>query len=311
MAQKGLFDRNILIIFGFIILLALAVLIFRFATQKKCPNVSFEIIQTTLVEGESVYFSDKTEGAKTWEWDFGDNSAVDTRKDPEHVYQQAGEYTVLLSVNGCEKESKKIKVDTKEIPVVEDIRPIGGISGPAEVRVGDVCTYKDTSTGATSWEWRFGETGVTDGTAKEVKYVFKEAGPHTVTLMINGGNSKTASYKVNVLPKKVASTGGGGDSGEPKLGKPVISNEKFMSLLKDVIEKKSKYMVFNPYMESMSIEVKVNNKTKSQIFSTYCNTLYYGDDPIKINSVVLKYNNLGYVNYAEIYQTSNQGSGSE
>ena len=51
----------------------------------------------------SVNFADLSQNAQSWFWDFGDGK-ISTEKDPAHSFEQAGSYTVSLTVtdqNGC------------------------------------------------------------------------------------------------------------------------------------------------------------------------------------------------------------------
>src|SRR6187397_2193826 len=43
-----------------------------------------------------VNFTNISEGATTYEWDFGDETTKSTVKDPEHTYAVSGTYTVIL-----------------------------------------------------------------------------------------------------------------------------------------------------------------------------------------------------------------------
>ena len=52
---------------------------------------------TVDIDSNSVYFSDESEGAVKWQWDFGDSQSS-TEQNTEHVYTQTGTYKVILSV---------------------------------------------------------------------------------------------------------------------------------------------------------------------------------------------------------------------
>ena len=70
-----------------------------FADFTSNPNVD----QRLPLPHASVSFTDLSQNAKTWFWDFGDGN-ISTEKDPQHNFEQAGSYTVSLTVtddNGC------------------------------------------------------------------------------------------------------------------------------------------------------------------------------------------------------------------
>jgi PKD repeat protein len=53
-----------------------------------------------------VAFQDESQGTiATWHWDFGDG-ATSTEKSPIHHYQAAGEYTVVLNIEGPAGKSR-------------------------------------------------------------------------------------------------------------------------------------------------------------------------------------------------------------
>ena len=60
------------------------------------------IAEDTLVEpGDTVQFTDLSNDAETWEWDFDNDGTIDSyEQNPTHVYQDTGYYTVKLSITG-------------------------------------------------------------------------------------------------------------------------------------------------------------------------------------------------------------------
>jgi hypothetical protein len=62
-----------------------------------------------------VLFSDNSTGAiDSWEWDFGDTSAVVTTQDAENNYSEDGDYTVVLTVSnqcGTDTASQTVSID--------------------------------------------------------------------------------------------------------------------------------------------------------------------------------------------------------
>nr|NQU91880.1 T9SS type A sorting domain-containing protein [Bacteroidota bacterium] len=60
------------------------------------------IAEDTLVEpGDTVQFSDLSNDAETWEWDFDNDGTIDSyEQNPNHTYEDLGYYTVKLSITG-------------------------------------------------------------------------------------------------------------------------------------------------------------------------------------------------------------------
>jgi hypothetical protein len=291
MAGKKLFDKNLIIIFGFILVLVLGVVVFKFFTRDSCPEVKFSIINTNIKAGDLVYFKDNTEGAKTYKWDFGDSITAEIAN-PSHAFLEPGEYTVWLYVNGCaDGHYEKIAVASREIPSIDTILPIGGIAGPATAVVGEVVSFRDSSIDATAWEWQFGETGITDATEKEVKYIFKQPGEHIVSLVING-KSRTANHTINIKPKAVA---GGAKRSCP-------DERKFIEMLNKIIAHEEKGAgIFSQYMCGYTNQfVRVNGVEK--VFDSYCTGLYLSGSNKKIKSVTIGCDKQNCVNSIDIIE---------
>ncbi len=60
------------------------------------------IAEDTLVEpGDTVQFTDLSNDAETWEWDFDNDGTIDSdEQNPMYIYQDTGYYTVKLSITG-------------------------------------------------------------------------------------------------------------------------------------------------------------------------------------------------------------------
>jgi PKD repeat protein len=57
-------------------------------------------LQDTLPFAYTVKFTNQGEEALQYQWDFGDNSALASEKDPQHQYKVGGEYSVRLTTVG-------------------------------------------------------------------------------------------------------------------------------------------------------------------------------------------------------------------
>lgn len=63
------------------------------------PVAEFSASPTTIVKRSEVQFSDLSERAINWLWDFGDGSSS-MEQNPKHVYNRKGNFTVSLTVSG-------------------------------------------------------------------------------------------------------------------------------------------------------------------------------------------------------------------
>jgi hypothetical protein len=67
------------------------------------PSVAF----TVTVDGLTASFANKTRGAATWAWSFGDGGTSSTRN-PKHTYDAAGTYTVTLTATATDGASASV-----------------------------------------------------------------------------------------------------------------------------------------------------------------------------------------------------------
>lgn len=132
---------------------------------------NFGIATTNGCQGAPVQFTDSSVNASTWSWDLGDGS-LQSVKNPSHVYQQPGTYTVTLITwdsTGCNSAY------TYPTPLV--IHPKPEASGSAADST--LCSYEplqltNLSQGAISYEWHFGD-GQYDTTATPIHF-YQSAG---------------------------------------------------------------------------------------------------------------------------------------
>ena len=84
------------------------------------------IATDTLVEpGDTVQFTDLSNDAETWEWDFENDGTIDSyEQNPIHIYQDTGYYTVKLSITGSAIQDYGIRHDYIHVDNINDIEPI-------------------------------------------------------------------------------------------------------------------------------------------------------------------------------------------
>lgn len=193
-------DKMVLRLFLVAFLVSASVLAYRATNYSPCKEVKIEVKTKDLVEGKLITFTDNTDNATSWEWNFGDSSKVVINKEALHVYNKPGKYNVSLMVNGICKETKEIIV--KEKPFVIDSTKLAVFNLPRTIKVGKKLVVVDKTLNATTWEWRFGETAGANSTKKVAKYVYETPGLKTVSLVVNGDIKHATSKKIEVLPLK-------------------------------------------------------------------------------------------------------------
>jgi gliding motility-associated-like protein len=119
------------------------------------PTASFSVTNQNC-ENSVVTFTDLSTSANTitsWEWDFGDNSALNTNQNPTHSYNSAGTFTASLVVK------TSVCTDTIKIPVIINPAPVAAfnISTAAGCQPLSV-NFTSLSVGATIFNWDLGNS---------------------------------------------------------------------------------------------------------------------------------------------------------
>ena len=163
------------------------------------PIASFAQPANQCLSGNSFTFNNTSTGAATYLWMFGDG-ATSTQQNPTHVYTTAANFTVQLVVtssNGCKDSvSNSFNVFPK---------PIAAFAQPAnQCLFGNSFTFNNTSTGAATYLWSFGD-GATS-TQQNPTHVYTTAANFTVQLVVTSSNGckDSVSNSFNVFPKPIA-----------------------------------------------------------------------------------------------------------
>ncbi len=161
-----------------------------YITVTRSPFADFTASPTSGISPLLVRFTDQSTGKPfLYYWTFGDGLAS-TDKNPVHVYQKPGNYTVTETVQNFFGTSKKIKQDfimVSAMPVASfTTNPVAGLS-PLDVQ------FIDTSTGnPTQWSWNFGDG--TTSTLQNPLHTYTSGGVYSVKLTVTnsiGSNSVT------------------------------------------------------------------------------------------------------------------------
>ena len=146
-----------------------------------------------------VQFTDASTGIVAgYSWNFSDGTALNTTKNPSHVFASAGNYNVVLTVTdsngGSSTKSMNIIATVAPIPLVANFTAVP-TTGQAPLTV----QFTDASTGSvTGYSWNFSD-GTALNTTKNPSHVFAIAGNYNVVLTVkdNNGGSSTKSMNIN------------------------------------------------------------------------------------------------------------------
>ena len=130
----------------------------------------------------TVTFIDKSVGADTYFWEFGDGT-TSTQASPVHTYPTQSNYSVKLTVfnatTGCVDSTTKIlPIGTPDAKFTSDT---------TRGCVPFAINFIDSSIFASTWRWDFGDGGTS--TAQNPVHTYSTPGYYTVKLFINPGDS--------------------------------------------------------------------------------------------------------------------------
>ena len=166
----------------------------NFITVNPSPVVAFVASDTSdTCLPTTIQFTDQSvlgsAGTATYLWDFGDGS-TSTLQNPSHTYNTVGNYNVTLHVtnsNGCSR------LLTKNQYIQVTTQPVAGFTAanPNSCAAPHTVNFSNSSTGATSWLWDFGNGSTS--TAANPSYTYTTPGTYTVRLVVynNAGCTDT------------------------------------------------------------------------------------------------------------------------
>ena len=164
------------------------------------PVANFNVNPTSGYAPLYVQFTDLSQNANQWNWDFGDR-ATSTAQNPVHTYSAAGNYTATLTVinaNGMNSTFAAITVLQPVLPVANFSSSVTSGTAPLNVQ------FTDFSLNSEKWSWDFGDGA--NSTERNPTHIYSLAGNYTVVLTVNnenGSNSKTLKIIVQkdvILP---------------------------------------------------------------------------------------------------------------
>ncbi|WP_440947518.1 PGF-pre-PGF domain-containing protein [Methanosarcina sp. T3] len=154
----------------------------------------------------SVFFTDLSENAVSWSWDFDNNGQPDSAiQNPVYVYDVPGSYTVNLTVSN----SNGTASNTAVITVLEEIIPILPVAGFTVNKTSGyyplTVLFTDTSRNATGRSWDVNNDGIEDSNKANFAYTYTSKGTYKAKLTaINGNGTDTETAVITVLEEEAA-----------------------------------------------------------------------------------------------------------
>ncbi len=173
------------------VIISLFMLAFTFflACEDNQPIADFTIINNNCEAPCEVGFSNFSTNADAFSWDFGDGNSS-TLSEPTNEYTEAGTYTVTLSAfNGLEVDNFQLTVTVTE-PALQASFTSDSTSCTAPCSI----QFTNTSIGATSYQWDFGN-GITS-TQTSPSHSYTQGGNYIVKLKAFNGNLVDSTQQV-------------------------------------------------------------------------------------------------------------------
>ncbi len=159
------------------------------------PNADFTSDVTEGCKALTVHFTSNSPTATSYLWTFeGGTPASSTLANPVVTYQNAGVYDVRLEVGNSSGSDIIVKDDyitANDLPLAQFTASTNGL----------IVTFNNTSTGADSYHWAFGD-GETS-TQKNPVHTYASSGQYTVTLTATnecGDATRTLTIGVGNFP---------------------------------------------------------------------------------------------------------------
>lgn len=219
------------------LVLIIAIALFYFSSSSEAEvRAGFRIenqASDTLYVNQEYIFTDTTQGATQWLWDFG-NGVTSKERYQEVYYSTPGQFNVTLLVDGQYQVERKLFL--VEALIEEDtvfVAPPIAISGIDKTyKVNESIVLMDNTEGATATSWMNESDGIMAGVNKELTLKFDYPGTYKYSVT-NSVYSSPFYFELTITePKK---SGGG----EKKVEKPVeqFDDKKALKQLNEVLSK--------------------------------------------------------------------------
>ncbi len=158
------------------------------------PEASFRSSAISGTAPLTVQFTDLSQNASEWQWDFGDgnNSTV---QNPINTYSAAGTYTVNLTVNnenGTNMTLGTINV-SEPAPGPKQLLPVANFTSNVSEGIVPLCVqFNDSSLNATALNWDFGDGA--NSTEQNLVHTYSAAGNYTAMLTVSNANGTNSTF---------------------------------------------------------------------------------------------------------------------
>lgn len=156
------------------------------------PAAKFTASKTTVIVGEEIQFTNTSENATAFKWSFGDGT-TSTEVAPKKAYQSSAVFLVSLVSTG----EGGTTISTLEVTVLPAASFI--VENEGALISGIPVQFTNTSKGATSYQWSFGDPNNSTSTEKDPAFTYNNGGTYTVTLKaVTSAGETTVTKQITV-----------------------------------------------------------------------------------------------------------------
>lgn len=186
------------------ILIGIGAILCTLYSNAQNPVAGFSVDQNSGCSPLAVQFTNTSSGAASYFWDFG-NGNTSVLFNPSNVYTNAGTYSVKLFATSANGQTDSM-VSASSITVSANSVPDFHAANPITCLNGNVISFINTSSNASSYLWDFGDG--TTSTLQSPAHSYVSPGNYTVKLVtydtFGCPSIKTLSNYIQVKPSPLA-----------------------------------------------------------------------------------------------------------
>ena len=219
------------------------------------PTAQFSGSPLDICANTAVVFNDASSGnpITDWYWDFGDGGTTSGVQNPSHMYNDTGRFNIMLVAYNFGCTDTIIKVNYIHVKP-----PIAKFDTSYNCNQPLIRNFLDSSIGASSWTWDFGDGG--SSTLQNPTHTYAASGNYPVALTVSDGSCQhTFTKNIKVLKQQ---------------GKLLVSdsfNCRNVRLIFDIVNVEAgSLQKFNWYFEGISQSyVTTSNLPVAKSYSTF------------------------------------------
>ncbi len=168
-------------------------------------TAQFSANHTTIIEGQTVDFTDLTLGGTptSWDWDFtGAQTTTSTQQNPSGIeYDTPGLYTVSLTASDGTNTDTETKTDFIEVLDSSYLPKADFVANYTTIYAGGSVDFTDLTTGIpTSWEWTFTGASTASSTQQNPSgIVYPNVGFYPVKLIVVNSYGSDTITKIDYI----------------------------------------------------------------------------------------------------------------